>query len=317
MASQTTITRAPGTALAGDIGGEVQSSSAKEIRDTRRIVEDIQRKTIEHTYRILGHPDEALLDVGLMGMDIGDPHPAGISENSTIAARFGSMFVVRREFRKLSDITDAGKRWSECRVTYQKRTCPLSFEQTFDAVLVAVPNWFALTGPWSHYEGTRLVPDTLNGVNPIPLLMPQFTLTRRWPHIKALESTIRLAERHMGERNDEEFLGYPRGTWLCERVRAERLYGPGDGRESEDPTNEAWDVSITFRGDPFRQHNWWAAIKDASGNLIGPDPSVTDYLEAMRRVHVIRELYPIYPGTDFNVLFDYNHARCGNTSATP
>src|SRR3990167_4017322 len=75
-------------------------SYMREFHESRRITEDIQRGTIEHVFMVPGHPDEAYLDAGLAGMNIGAPHPWWsnvFNTNSSLNAFASDMYLIRRD----------------------------------------------------------------------------------------------------------------------------------------------------------------------------------------------------------------------------
>lgn len=235
-------------------GPGVQSpdSFMREFRESRRIVEDIQRGTLEHVFVTKGHPNEAYLDSGLMGMNIGNPHPWWGSEEAEFNDIGKDMFLIRREFTKLTDRLSKDDRWTEIRLLYQRRVCPFGYEEDYTTSSQTLQVWWL--GEPGNPDRPARIPIALAEGMPVP--MPQVQMRRHWAHVVTTTNAIRGLKALQNTTNEKVFAGEAKGFWLLESVQARQLYGT---RIGDHPTNDHYELSMTWRGDPIRHHELWFA----------------------------------------------------------
>ena len=281
----------------GVAGVQAPISYMREFHESRRIVEDFQRGTLEHTFYITGHPNEAYLDAGLTGLQIGNPHPWW-----TFSDLARDMYLVKRTFEKVNDRSLQGDRWTRVVLLYQKRSCPFSYEEEFTTSSTVMQHWW--TRDVQNPNQPVAVPVTLAEGYPIPV--PQFMLRRHWPSVSADDPTIRSVKGLQNKLNSIDFYGEPARVWLCESVQARRLYGSGTSRSLLNSTDR-WEITITWRGDPVRHHELWVA-KFSTGSVTPIRPLSMSFSDLAAVHH--RLIFFETTRTNFDSLFVHGEQRC-------
>jgi hypothetical protein len=285
------------------VGVQAPSSYMREFHESREIHEDIQRGTLTHVFMVAGHPTEALMDMGLSGMNIGSPHPwwQGLANvDSRVADLVRDMYLVDRTFSKVSDSSDITRRWTEVRLTYKKVCCPFSYEEDFQTTSTTMQVWW--TRDPADETGMTPVKVPISLSEGYSIQVPQYILRRHWPHVIISEANLDEAKTIQLKRNYNGFRGEPKGVWLCESVQSKRLYGSGSDPGVTSETLAHYEITITWRGDPVRQHELWIALLDSGGVL--PKRPTSMSFEHLAAVHQRTQFYALaVESQDFNDIF--------------
>ena len=278
-------------------GTQAEESFLREFRESRRIVEDIQRGTLEHIYVTKGHPNEAYLDSGLTGLNIGNPHPWWGSTEADAGDVAKDMYLVRREFTKLTDRLSKKDRWTKVALLYQRRVCPFDYEEDYLTTSVTMQHWW-LPSFNNPNKPAMIVPGLAQGW---AIQTPQIVMRRHWAHVIMDSNEVRDLVRAQNTTNSGPFAGRQSHFWLLEGIQAKQLFGTSI---SDAPTNDHYEITITWRGDPVRQHELW--IADFGGGAAPVQPTGMTF-EQLGEVH---HRYRIYPdGPDFETLIPTSN-RC-------
>lgn len=260
-----------------------------EWKGSRVISEDVQRGTITVEYIVDGTPDEVWAGSGQGGFRIGDALPGWGHEHA---------FIVHRHFEHHVYGGSSTSPKTLVRYTYQQRPCLGLYEEDLNVSLVGYQTYWSYDNP---PQAMSLTPaQTFN------ILFPQIVYRRRWPRIRMHYSEIINLYEQQGKTNPDAFMGQDQDFWLCDGVQAKLLYG----RTTEQFTElSVWDISIIFRGDPWRHHEFWYPRFDAGR-------PVSNRFEDMRAVHVTRKQY-LRSSTNFSDLVDTSASLPGDCLPPP
>ncbi len=259
-----------------------------EQRDTRTIDEDLQNGVITQTFLVPGRPDEALVSAVVGGLNVGDVHPF-----------YKDAYLTNRRFAIHTDKKDATKRRTLVTLVYRRRPCMAWPEISTHVTLVSVPTWFTLD----------TIPRAINRSQiPTPVLQPQTAISLRWPNVVMSRKNLRILERQVGHtlamqdwyvsrpqpleeggpiediKNEKFLLGYEFQMLFFESSNKRLLYGPGN---ITDDTPANWELVLSFRYDPIREHKLWSALVKGAGLAKWP-ASIEDLPES----HHILTIYP-------------------------
>lgn len=237
--------------------------SQSEWKNSRVISEDLQRGTISLQYLVDGTPDEVWAGSGTGGFQLGHTAPPW----------FPYSFLVARQFEHHvygDGSTSTAKTMAT--YTYQKRPCFGLYEEDFNISLVGYQT------VWSYDNPPQLISGNI--AESFNILFPQIVYRRRWPNVRMTAFEMVNLQLLAGKTSSTGFLSQPPGFWLIEGIQAKLLYGKSQ-QGSIEPAN--WDLSIVFRGDPWRRHEWW--IPDFNRR---PE---TNSFDDMRAAHFVRTFY--------------------------
>lgn len=242
------------------------NQSAHEFQSSRRIVRDIQRNTVLHEYIVDGTPDEAAISQATTNLRIGTVHP--FEDHA---------FVVREEYTPWVMGGNTAQSKTLMEVTYTTRPCLAMYEESFDVALVSYECW------WSYDTVPKNLTESAIGLT---LLYPQIMYRRRYPNVRMHYSEVMNLYLLAGKTNGNGFLNQPVDFWLIDGIKANLLYG-----RTSDITNEPanWEISIVFRGDPWRRHKKWVA---KAHNTV-PDPPNNSFA-ALEAVHNTYRQFQLY-----------------------
>lgn len=262
--------------LINDIPAQSTEVVYHEFKTSREIIEDVQRGTITIQYMIQGTPDEAWRSAGLAGFARGDVHPW-----------YDYGFLVHRSFKHAAmNDTTAGS-WTLATFVYQQRPCLSLYEEDFNIALVGYQTWYSYDNIPKPMDGGQFV-----GIN---VLYPQIIYRRHWPRVKMQYSLVTQLYESVGTTNGhrdfsgpneqfDPFLGHPDGFWLIDGVQAKLLYGRTNPEATEDTY---WEITIVFRGDPWRHHEHWYLGTPEQGY---PRPQNNEF-NSMAAAHIRRKVY--------------------------
>lgn len=222
-------------------------SHAIEFKDSRQISIDIQREKIIHTYIIAGRPDQARLDASKGGLKWGMPHAdiehAYVTNINYTYHVFGpdTETAGDGEFLTPGQARDSSA-YTKVTVTYTQRPCLGKWEEETSTVLVSRLEWFDKT------EQHNPLTDTRQGT---PLLFPVPTYKRHFPLVILARTKVDTIRREQSKLNFFVWQDEAPRFWQMTGCRIVLLWG--------DPTatTAAYDVTLMWRGDPERLHDWW------------------------------------------------------------
>lgn len=248
-----------------------------EYKDSRRLGEDLQRGTIVHTYIISGRPDQVAANQLLGGIQMGDPHPWQPSAYVVGLTFDHHVFGPDPD----TDTNTPGaardsKAYTKMRVTYQQRPCPGKWEDEGGSALISRIEWFDRGDP------PKPLKDTRDGVS---ILVPVETYKRHFPKVFLKRSELRTIKREIGKTNrgtggadtTDPWNGEKPGFWLLEQVKHRLLYGDPDTGPA------AYELTLIWRGDPERHHEWWWPKFDKGENETLRPKAPTGNTRALRR----------------------------------
>lgn len=283
------------------IGTQSDDVSSVEFWETREIEETLQSRKIVHRLVVDGNSDQAYNDIGLAGFRLGDPHPWSSNPNPGPLAQ--DLFCTRRFFQQINTASDQSQQKTMCTLVYEARTCPFLYEEASDTAYQSYPMWYSAQSP----------PQALAfPMNPITLQLPITVMSRRWLNVRLDEADVYALRDLQGTRNKDTFAGYGKGIWLLDSVKSRRLWGAPNAASSN-PGPESWEITLIFRSDPHRHHEYWTPDTNAVASLESitgppaPDQIVPHY--NLRSLHYVRELFP-FSSKPFDELLPLNESGC-------
>lgn len=229
-----------------------------EWKDSRNQAEDLQRGTVVHVTIVRGRPDQAALDASLGGLAVGHPHPY---------APHSYVVHVKFEHYSYGPDPDSGQQtpttqrdsqnYTKMTVTYRQIPCPGKWEEQGGVSLISRLEWYDRKDPPRTLRGTR------EGVS---ILIPQPVYKRHFPKVFLSPAKYAEIEDEVSKTNGNTWRGRMPGHWLFESWLPKLLFG--------DPITgtAAYELTLMFRGDPERHHEWWFPVID-SENYRPPTPN--------------------------------------------
>ena len=283
------------------VGNQNTDVTAVEYWETREIEETLQSRRMVQRFVVDGNSDQAYNDIGLAGFRLGDPHPWAANADPGPLAQ--DLFCTRRTFQHANNSPEKSEQKTIVTLVYEARTCPFLYEEVGDTAYQSYPMWYSASSP----------PQALAfPMNPITLQLPVDVMIRRWLNVKLDENAVYALKKLKGSRNPQPFAGEDIGVWLLDSIKTRRLWGAPNAASSN-PGPESWEISLSFRSDPHRHHEYWTP--DTNGTAVlesitgPPDPNTIVPHYSLRSLHNVRELFPLCPKS-FDELLPLNETGC-------
>jgi len=249
-----------------------------EWKDSRNQAEDLQRVTMIYVYIVQGRPEQAARSQLLGGITIGSPHNSE-PDFYVVHVRFEHYIPGPDPNTATSTPTSArdSAAYTKMTVTYQQRPCPGKWEEDYGVSLIGRLEWF------DRSAHPRSLKDTRDGAT---ILIPVPIYKRHYPKV-FLTATERVKIRQeIGKVSGATWEGHPAGFWLLTGLQGRLLYGdPKVGRS-------AWEITVHWRGDPDRHHEWWWVRLHSSGpNKFKPRRPADNSRTAREAVMMTRTIY--------------------------
>lgn len=213
-----------------------------EWKNSRQIRTDLQRGTIVHVYVIAGRPDQVARDASVGGLREGMPHKW---EKDAYVAGVTFEHHIHGPDPETAELTPGtareSKGYTKVTVTYRQMPWPGKWEEDYSVALVGRLEWFDRGNPPKQLRGSQ------EGTS---ILIPVPTYRRHFPRSMMSRGHWDVVLREIGKTNASAWQTQPANFWLFTGVRSRLLFG--------DPADTAaWEVTLMFRGDPERHHEWW------------------------------------------------------------
>lgn len=262
----------------------------REAEISRGMRFDLQRTGAMVTFYVAGQPDSVALTPLLQAFKMGELHPW--ADKPRLSDPYASMFVVNVQIdpwvsgASPPDSTDYNTyelthAWSRVTVTYRQRCDPGGYEEHRRTSLISRGEWYSyLNTP----EFGNVVRGYLSGdQRAIPILHRVPILTRHWPKVQLSKGSLTAINNAIGRLNPEEFAGHVQAVWMLDGADVDLLY-----RTQSGPSEEGYyEVTLVFRGDPVRKHQYWLPITDETFRpIFNPNVSYENH-------HVRKDLYQL------------------------
>lgn len=258
-----------------------------EFKNSREITKDLQRESITERWVLRGSPDQAVLDPQIQGYQAGKPHPWFPKLPGTATA-LPNAYLTSIRFKHWSFGTEAvasgqqgeAQAWTIMTVTFTQRPCPALYEERWTVALQPMQEWYSIPmtpeekAAGVEYPGLdgagQIIPSFLSkSLLPVPILRPVPVYQRRYVKIKMTRSTVRLMRQQVGKVNGKVFLEEAPGFWMFDGFDANLLHGNDD---INSPDTGWYEITMVFRGDPLRHHQF-TAPKIPADALLPVDPT--------------------------------------------
>lgn len=238
---------------------QLATAYAAEWKGSRPISVDLQRGMMVYIFIIAGRPDQVAKDQTLGGMREGMPHPW---ETDTYISRVTFEHHIHGPDPSTGYNTPGTARdaqaYTKMTVTYRQMPWPGQWEEDWSVALISRLEW------WDHTETPKSIKGTREGVS---ILHPVPVYKRHFPKVELgpVEWDSILGE--IGATNGRPWMHRPISFWQFTGKRARLLYGNPRKRS-------AWELTLIFRGDPVRHHEWWLPVLDATQKPMQNPPAM-------------------------------------------
>jgi hypothetical protein len=218
-----------------------------EWKNSRQIKIDLQRGLTQHIYIFAGTPDQVAKNAAIGGLREGYPHPW---EKDTYLTELRFEHHIHGPDLETSTATPGTARessaYTKVTVTYRQIPCPGRWEEDESSALTSRLEWFDRTDPPRSLKGTR---------EGVPILIPVPVYKRHFPKVFLTPANWAVINGEEGKINLNPWRGRPGGFWQFTGKRSRLLFGKPE-------TRAAYELTLMFRGDPERHHDWWWPVID-------------------------------------------------------
>lgn len=239
------------------------AGTGHEASGSGNIFGNLQRATVQHWFDIRGTQPEVQINQILAHFHMGDPHP-WMDKFTDGPYRSSYIIDIRVEGRGFGEVagTDGyGQSWSRVIITYQQRPCPSKFEENVRGALVVRNEWYSrpdAQGIFDYLTGTQ---------ETVPVLIPVSIVSRYYPNVFLTVAKIKIIEDALGKLNPVTFRGRDPDVWVLDIAQLSPLFEKDPGSMDMDGNYE---VTLVFRSDFERKHEWWWPKPDDVGRPIRP-----------------------------------------------
>ncbi len=281
----------PATRVARGIGlgPEIQDTGPRqaasvygyEAADSKALRRDLQRATTFITFFVEGPPDVVENSQIMGGFHFGSPHPFMADSTLPSNSPYRSSYVIEERYDPISKGVDEetwDKAYEVTKVTilYQQRPCPHVYEDREHTALASFPEWYTLEktlGTVGVHDNPEEVQHRflLESWQSMPVLRPVPIVVRFYPRVILGNAQRVMIREQAGRTSDGVFLDLPEDSWILDSVDMRPIFMD----TPSDPNGTGiYEVTLTFRADPYRQHQFWRPKPDPESHLpIEPTPS--------------------------------------------
>ncbi len=271
------------------IPSQASSAIGHEGQESGEIFSNIQRNTIRLVFMVRGTPEEVKDSDLFAGMAIGDPHPLIDQGGPYSSTYLIDMRVVYESHGAADDdATNFAQAWSRATLTYQQRQCLHKPATSTRSALVVYNAWYREISSGGDVE------PILGTLDTVPVLRPVSVRSLRWDRVWLTTEIIESIKDALGKTNAEAIWGGEAEEWLFDGAAWNLLHEKDPDNTDEDGWYE---VTLTFRSDPHRKHQWWTPVLAGEKQGFRPIKTAT----SMAAAHVKKSLYTT-SGTSFNEL---------------
>jgi len=238
---------------------------------------------------VRGTPEEVTDSDLFSGMAIGDPHPL-IDQGGPYSSMYliDIRVVYQSHGAADDDTTNFAQAWSRTTMTYQQRQCLHKPATSTRSALVVYNEWYREIASGGEVESI------LGTIDTVPVLRPVTVRSHHWDRVFLTADIIEAIKDTLGRTNADAIWGGEAEEWLCDGASWNLLHE----KDPDSADVDGWyEVTITFRSDPHRRHEWWTPVLTGEKEGFRPIKSAA----SMSAAHVKKSIYTT-SSTSFNEL---------------